>query len=127
MSRRSLRIFYDGGCRPNPGPIEAAVVARGRVYFHDGLGHGSNTEAEWLALLKALELALELGAERFELIGDSQGVVDQASGAARSNGASAPLCARFAELATRAPRFRLRRVGRHQNLAGIALAARHER
>ena len=29
MTVRRTKIFFDGGCRPNPGPIEVAVVAGG--------------------------------------------------------------------------------------------------
>jgi ribonuclease HI len=56
ISRRRLKVFFDGGCRPNPGRIEAAVVIRGVSYLFDDLGHGSNSDAEWRALICALEL-----------------------------------------------------------------------
>jgi ribonuclease HI len=45
-----LKIFFDGGCRPNPGRIEVALVARGMTYFDDDLGCGSSSDAEWIAL-----------------------------------------------------------------------------
>ena len=35
--QRNLKVYFDGGCRPNPGPIEAAVVLRGAVHVHDDL------------------------------------------------------------------------------------------
>lgn len=54
---RRLKILFDGGCHPNPGRIEVAVVARGATYFIDDLGSGNSTDAEWLALLEALRLA----------------------------------------------------------------------
>ena len=57
MPVRRVKIFFDGGCRPNPGPMEAAVVLRGAVHFHDDLGVGSNSDAEWLALIAAAQLA----------------------------------------------------------------------
>lgn len=59
-TRRRLKIFFDGGCRPNPGRIEAAVVVRGVPHLFDDLGHGNNSDAEWLALICALELAHSL-------------------------------------------------------------------
>ena len=49
-------FFFDGGCRPNPGRIEAAVARGGQVWFDDALGEGDNNEAEWLALLMAVRL-----------------------------------------------------------------------
>ena len=75
----ALKLFFDGGCRPNPGPIEVAVVARGRTYLRTGLGEGSNDDAEWLALLYALDVARDLGATDLVLVGDSTLVVRQAS------------------------------------------------
>ena len=54
---RRLKIFFDGGCRPNPGKIEVAVVARGVTYFFDDLGSGTISDAEWLAFRVALRVA----------------------------------------------------------------------
>lgn len=128
MTRRRLRVWFDGGCRPNPGPIEVAVVARGVTYLFDDLGCGSSSDAEWLALHKAVEVAQQSGETGYELIGDCKAVIEQASGktSCRSVAAQAHH-ARFLALAAKSPPARLRWTGRHQNLAGIALAARHER
>ena len=83
FQRRRLKIYFDGGCRPNPGALEAAVVARGATYFYDDLGYGTSSDAEWLALRLALQLAQSLGEPDFDLIGDSLEVTRQASGASR--------------------------------------------
>jgi ribonuclease HI len=122
---RRLKIFFDGGCRPNPGRIEAAVVARGVTYYFDDLGAGTNEDAEWLALRLALATAQSLGAGAFDLIGDAAYVIAAANGAARCRSPSArDHLARFEEArAAGAPR-RVRWIARTQNLAGIALAAR---
>lgn len=107
--------------------IEVAVVARGEVHFHDDLGKGTNTEAEWCALIKAAELASRLGPGPFELIGDSRGVIEQANGTARCRTERAKdLRASYLELTATMPGLRLRWSQRNQNLAGIALAARHQ-
>ena len=125
MARRRVKVFFDGGCRPNPGRIEVAVVARGVVHLFDDLGNGSNTDAEWLALIHALEVGQALGAEEFELIGDSVGVINQANGVWKCRGPELPLhFERFTALAVSAPPARIRWIGRAQNLAGIALEAR---
>ena len=128
MTRPRLKVFFDGGCRPNPGRIEVAVVARGIAYVFDELGHGTSTDAEWLALIKALEVAQELGGADFVLIGDARVVIDQANG---MNKCRSPALlehrARFAALAAKCPPSRIRWIARAQNLAGIALAARHQR
>lgn len=111
-------IYFDGGCRPNPGTVETAVVIRGVVDIRWDAGHGDNEEAEWSALLHALERA---GIERLTdivLIGDSLSVIRQARGrqAGRQHWID-----RFAAAARGFESVRLRHVGRKQNLAGIAL------
>lgn len=53
MRSATIKIFFDGGCRPNPGRIETAVVARGITYYRRDCGVGSNNDAEWLALIHA--------------------------------------------------------------------------
>lgn len=120
------RVFYfDGGCHPNPGPIEVAVVAGGAVHFHDGAAHGDNNEAEWLALLKAVHLAIATGAQDALFIGDSALVIGQASGKAKCRSHQLRSYKEaFLEAVTAIPRVRFRRVPRSKNLAGIALARR---
>lgn len=122
---KRLKIFFDGGCRPNPGRIEAAVVARGVAHFFDDLGSGTSSDAEWQALIAALRLAQSLGETDFELIGDCANVIAQANGEAKCRGAGAQAhLARFEEQAAVAPLGRIRWIARTQNLAGIALARR---
>jgi ribonuclease HI len=117
-----VKIYFDGGCRPNPGKIETAVVAAGKTYHHADRGHGDNNDAEWLALIDALHVARKIGVTDVLLIGDSTIVVDQAAGAARR---IAPrfdeFLTRFRALAVEFDRVRVRHVRRGQNLAGIAL------
>jgi ribonuclease HI len=115
-----MKIYFDGGSRPNPGRIEVAVVARGVTYLELDLGHGSSNDAEWRAALHALHVAASLGVEDVQLLGDSAYVVDQANTAPRSDAA-----ATFAALRSGFTRVRIRRIGRAQNLAGIVLAKRH--
>jgi ribonuclease HI len=122
---RRLKIFFDGGCRPNPGKIEVAVVARGVTYYFDDLGCGTSSDAEWLALRTALKVAQRLAVRDFDLIGDSSGVIAQASGASRCRNRSAlDHLARFEEIAAAGRPRRLIWTPRNQNLAGIALARR---
>lgn len=122
---RPLKIYFDGGCRPNPGKIEVAVVARGSTYFHDDLGLGTNTEAEWWALLVAAEFAAAHGAARCILVGDAQAVIDQANGVTKCSSARADELKRaYLKIVADNPGLRLRWLRRTQNLAGIALSAR---
>ena len=113
-------VYFDGGCSPNPGPIRVAAVLRGAVHLRNDLGAGSSGEAEWHALLHALDVAVAAGESDLILLGDSASVIDQAKGLARRRLAP-DLEARFADLSARFERLRFRRIKRNQNLAGIAL------
>lgn len=122
MHNIGLKIYFDGGCRPNPGQMETAVVARGVFYHRPDCGNGTNNDAEWLALIHALELALSIGAHDIVLLGDSAVIVGQASGTAKCRSAALQAHrAAFLALKPQFERIRIRRVGRNQNLAGIAL------
>jgi len=127
MIARRTKIYFDGGCRPNPGPMEIAVATGGVAMVDRDIGIGSSLDAEWLALIAALRLARERGLEDFVLLGDAAAVVAQATGRVRARGAAAVHLAAFRALAGAGPAPRIRHVGRAQNLAGIALARLHPR
>jgi len=98
------------------------VAARGKVWHRPAIGHGTNDQAEWQALLDALDVARDLGATDIVLLGDSAMVVAQAGGGQKPGPAFAAFHACFAGKAATFARVRLRRIKRAQNLAGIALA-----
>jgi ribonuclease HI len=117
-----MKIWFDGGCRPNPGVIRTAVVTGGRVWHRVDHGPGDNNDAEWLALLDALAVARGLGLRDVVLLGDSVMVVDQARGRARRVlPRFRDYQARFQDATAGFDRVRVRHVGRAHNLAGIAL------
>lgn len=120
-----MKIYFDGGCRPNPGRMEVAVIVAGASYFEPDLGLGSNNDAEWLAAIHALKVAAALGIADVQLIGDSALVVNQANGTARARNPQLALrLATFNNLKTQFVRVRVRHVSRTQNLAGIFLSKR---
>lgn len=121
VSERPLKLYFDGGCRPNPGMMETAVAARGKVWHRAAIGHGTNDQAEWQALLDALDVANELGASDIVLLGDSALVVAQATGTLTPRAAFAAVYACYLERSAAFTRVRIRRIRRTQNLAGIAL------
>ncbi|MEG3164166.1 reverse transcriptase-like protein [Sphingomonas sp. PB2P19] len=124
----NVKIFFDGGCRPNPGRMETAVVARGVTFLDDDAGLGTNSDAEWLAAIHALTVAATLGLRDVRLVGDSALVVGQAKGSAKCR--MLELAAhrdRFLDLAKGFASVRIRLIGRAQNLAGIALERHHGR
>ena len=122
-----VKVFFDGGCRPNPGTIEVAVVVGGQRFIERDLGHGTNEDAEWLALIAALRRAQSLGLSDFVLLGDAMAVIGPANGTVPCRrGAKAHLATLRALEAGMGP-ARIRYVKRSQNLAGIALAQLHQR
>lgn len=127
MGSRRLKVFFDGGCRPNPGRIEAAVVAKGITYLFEDLGTGTSSEAEWLALIRAMELAHSLELADIELVGDAIDVIRKANGALTDTQVVQGHAATFRALVAKGPIPRIRWIKREQNLAGIALAGRHPR
>ena len=94
VTTRRIKIYFDGGCRPNPGKMETAVVTGGAAVVVRDAGIGSSQDAEWLALIAALRLARDLELTNFILLGDAAAVVAQANGAvrARGDGEIASLC-----------------------------------
>ncbi len=125
---KRTRIFFDGGARPNPGRIDVAAVLRGVAHVRHDLGHGTNNDAEWLALIHAVEVALSLALNDVEFVGDSLLVVNQASGAWKCRGPELQAHLRtYQELVAGIPRARVRHVRRSKNLAGIVLARTHPR
>jgi ribonuclease HI len=120
-----MKIYFDGGCKPNPGQMEVGVVFDGGTSHHDDYGHGTNNKAEWLALIYAMGLAEERGIRDITLIGDSKLVIMQASGKWKCN--QPELQFMLAEFQKRRRDFstvKLAHVRRHLNLAGIYLENR---
>ncbi|HUQ43393.1 MAG TPA: ribonuclease HI family protein [Candidatus Limnocylindria bacterium] len=92
-STQGFVVRTDGAARGNPGPASAGAVliALGRPDSHnaratpdasisDYLGIQTNNVAEYTAVVRAIGLALELGARRLELLLDSKLIVEQLAG-----------------------------------------------
>jgi ribonuclease HI len=86
-------IRTDGAARGNPGPASAGAVlirldrpdshdprARPDATISEYLGIRTNNVAEYIGVVRALELATELGADRVELLLDSNLIVEQLHG-----------------------------------------------
>jgi len=77
-----LKIFFDGSSHGNPGPSGIGIIVydenlREVTRFSEYVGFRTNNEAEYLALKKSLEIALELGVDEVELYSDSELLVKQ--------------------------------------------------
>lgn len=82
---KKLRIHTDGGARGNPGPAGIGAVLE--EWKHDEwhlaaeisryIGETTNNQAEYRALVAALEAAKELGADEVDCLLDSELIVKQ--------------------------------------------------
>jgi len=80
-----LIINTDGGSRGNPGPAAIGVVIKdgaGKVLFKIGkcIGNTTNNQAEYQAVVLAIEKAKEIGGTELEFKLDSELVVKQLNG-----------------------------------------------
>lgn len=79
-------LHVDGGARGNPGPAAIGVVVSdpdGKPIdeISETIGRTTNNVAEYRALLRGLERARELDATEIEIVGDSELVARQLTGA----------------------------------------------
>ncbi len=84
-SGRGIIIYTDGASRGNPGDagVGAVILDSGGsclMEISDYIGIATNNEAEYYALLKALEAARKLGARSVSVYADSELVVRQLKG-----------------------------------------------
>jgi ribonuclease HI len=120
-------IYFDGGCKPNPGMMEVAIVIchEGRnEMLHERLSHGTNNEAEWLSFIWGMMKAHELGLTEVSFHGDSKLVICQAKGEWKCN--KPELQSYLAEYKRLRPLFTrvgLVHVPRAKNLAGHHIEA----
>ena len=116
-----VTVYIDGGSRGNPGPAAAAFVLTapggGRIsakgFF---LGSATNNVAEYTGLLKALEEARQIGAERLDIFSDSELLVKQIKGQYRVKSEHLkPLYNRAADLLQNFEHVRLQHIPREKN------------
>jgi len=82
---KKLMVFSDGGARGNPGPAAIAFVVlsdKGQVLMANScfIGSRTNNQAEYEALIAALESAVSLQAEEIVCNLDSELVTKQLTG-----------------------------------------------
>jgi len=80
-----ITIQFDGGSRGNPGPAGIGVVLRAQdgttlVTLGRFIGRATNNVAEYRALITGLEKAVELGAKKIMIRGDSELIIKQMRG-----------------------------------------------
>lgn len=79
-----LIAYVDGGSHGNPGPSGIGVIIEGpegeTVRIAKWIGHQDNNVAEYLALLEALQHAIDVNARALRVYSDSQVLVKQMTG-----------------------------------------------
>lgn len=111
----------DGGARGNPGPAAIGVVIHGPDgelvdELAERIGVATNNVAEYRAVLRGVQRAGELGASAVELIGDSELVARQLTGAYKvKHAAMKPLHAAALSALAGLGEWSIRTVPRAQN------------
>jgi ribonuclease HI len=122
-----LTIHTDGAARGNPGPAAFAyvIVREGRPPIEEAgcLGRTTNNQAEYIALVRALEHAARLGTQhRVAVHSDSELMVKQMKGEYRvKDPGLRPLYEKAKELAGRFAEVTFRHVPRAHNRRADAL------
>jgi ribonuclease HI len=122
-----LVLHVDGGARGNPGPAAVGIV----ISTPDGvvveehserIGQATNNVAEYRAVLAGLERARAHGASEVEVVGDSELVARQLTGAYRvKHAVLKPLHQQALALLRGFERWSVRTVPRAQNARADAL------
>ncbi len=133
---RRYLIRTDGAARGNPGPASAGAalfdlsradardpMATPDASISDYLGVQTNNVAEYTGVVRALELARDLGASEVHLLLDSKLIVEQLAGRWRVKDAKLiPLWARARQTLGGFSRWTAAHVPRAQNSVADALA-----
>jgi len=126
---KRLVINTDGTAVPNPGPAAIGATIkdeRGNIVatISRAIGRATNNQAEYQAVIAALQKAISLGADRVVLRADSELVVRQLTGRYRVKKAVLkPLYQQAGQLLSRFQGFTVTHVPREQNKEADRLAS----
>ena len=124
--REQARIYVDGASRGNPGQagIGVILVVDGGVKrLSEYIGFKTNNEAEYMALIRGLETALEMGVRDAVVYSDSQLLVQQLRGSYRVRSRRLKrLYERALELISQLASFQIIHVNRSENMEADRLA-----
>lgn len=129
---KKVIINTDGTAEPNPGPAAIGAIIRdeqGKVIatISQSIGRATSNQAEYRAVITALETAIRLGARQVDLRSDSELVVRQLNRQYRVKAAALkPLYQQVKQLLGQLRGFTITHIPRQQNreadnLANIAL------
>jgi ribonuclease HI len=128
MKPKRLTIYTDGASSGNPGRASIGAViqdGQGKTVsrISRSIGHATNNQAEYRAVIAALEAAVKLGAAEVEIRSDSELVVKQLKGSYRVKKATLrPLYQKAVRLAGSLEAFTITHIPRTQNREADRLA-----
>ena len=128
MKIKRVVIFTDGAAVPNPGPAAIGAVIKnkqGRLIttISQSIGRATNNQAEYRAIIAALENAISLGASQVDMRSDSELVVKQINDQYRVKKASLkPLYQQVKQLQSQLEGFTITHIPRQQNMEADSLA-----
>ncbi|MFC2022285.1 ribonuclease HI family protein [Chloroflexota bacterium] len=121
-------IFTDGVAVPNPGLAAIGATIKdeqGRLItaISQAIGRATNNQAEYRAIVAALEQTIRLGASQVDMYSDSELVVRQINGRYRVKNASLkPLYQKVKQLQNQLNGFTITHIPRQQNIEADRLA-----
>ncbi len=125
---KRMVIFTDGAAEPNPGPAAIGAIIKdeqGKLIttISQPIGRATSNQAEYRAIIAALEHAIRLGANHVEIRSDSELVVRQINRRYRVKMASLkPLYQRVKQLTGQLDGFTIKHIPRQQNTEADNLA-----
>ena len=128
LSVNKVIICADGAARGNPGPAAIGATIKddkGNLIARISrrIGITTNNQAEYIAIITALEEAIKRGATHVELKSDSELVVKQINGRYKvKNTALRPLYQKVVQLTGSLEGFTIAYIPREQNSEADALA-----
>ena len=128
MKIKRVIIFTDGASQGNPGLAAIGATIKdeqGRLItaISQRIGRATNNQAEYRAIIVALENAIKLGASQVDMRSDSELVVRQINGRYRVKNASLkPLYQKVKQLQSQLKGFTITHIPRQQNTEADSLA-----
>jgi ribonuclease HI len=125
---KKLVVYTDGVSRGNPGRAAIGAILKDEkgalvANISRSIGKTTNNQAEYRAVIAALEKAISLGADSVELNSDSELIVKQIKGQYRvKKETMRPLYEKVMQLKSRLDNFRIRHVQRERNWEADKLA-----
>lgn len=130
MKIKRLVIKTDGRSQGNPGPAAIGAVIKdeqGKLIasISQPIGRATNNQAEYRAIIAALEKAIGLGAEQVDMRSDSELIAEQINGRYRvKNPALKPLYQQVKHLQSQLKGFTITHIPRQQNKEADSLAGK---